>query len=224
MGAENRTMTASAPVLALVGMGPGMGRALAARWGRAGYRLALVARRPEALEAEAAGLRAEGFDAQAFTADAGDVNDLRGAFEGIRATMGDPETLIYNASIFREAQPSALDPAAFEAEFRAMATGFLVAAQAVIPAMRAARKGAILLTGGGSALSPFSAGASLSVGKAAQRSLLLSLAQELKDTGIACATLTICGFIQPGTAFDPDAMAEAMWNLRASGEAERVVK
>jgi len=217
-------MNASAPILALVGMGPGMGRSLAARWGRAGYRLALVARNAEALEAEAAGLRALGFEARAFPADAGELNDLRGAFEGIRATFGDPETLLYNASLFREALPSALDPAAFEGEFRAMATGFLVAAQAVLPAMKAAGKGALLLTGGGSGLSPFAAGASLSVGKAAQRSLLLSFAQELKDTGITCATLTICGFIQPGTAFDPDALAEAMWDLRASGEVERIVK
>ena len=217
-------MTASAPILALVGMGPGMGRALAARWGRAGYRLALVARNAEALEAEAAGLRSQGFEARAFAADAGDLNDLRGAFEGIRSTFGDPETLLYNASLFREALPSALDPVAFEGEFRAMATGFLVSAQAVLPAMKAAGKGAILLTGGGSGLSPFASGASLSVGKAAQRSLLLSFAQELKDTGITCATLTICGFIQPGTAFDPDALAEAMWDLRASGEVERIVK
>lgn len=217
-------MNASAPILALVGMGPGMGRALAARWGRAGYRLALVARNAETLEAEAAGLRAQGFEARAFPADAGDLNDLRGAFEGIRTSLGDPETLIFNASIFREALPSSLDPAAFEAEFRAMATGFLVAAQAVLPAMKAAGKGALLLTGGGSGLSPFAPGASLSVGKGAQRSLLLSFAQELKDTGITCATLTICGFIQPGTAFDPDALAEAMWDLRASGEVERIVK
>ncbi len=217
-------MTAPAPILVLVGMGPGMGRSLAAHWGRAGYRLALVARRPEALEGEVARLRDLGFEARGYATDASDLGALTAVMARVQGEMGAPETLIYNASVFREAMPSNLDPSAFEEEFRAMATGFLVASQAVLPAMRTARRGFILLTGGGSGLHPFAAGASLSVGKAAQRSLLFSLAQELKDTGITCATLTICGFIQPGTAFDPDDLAQAMWDLRTSGELERVVK
>jgi NADP-dependent 3-hydroxy acid dehydrogenase YdfG len=66
-------MTSPAPasgtdgkVLALLGAGPGLGAALGRRFGREGYRVALVARRPGPLEAVAAGLRAAGVKAAAF--------------------------------------------------------------------------------------------------------------------------------------------------------------
>ncbi|HXC17121.1 MAG TPA: SDR family NAD(P)-dependent oxidoreductase, partial [Holophagaceae bacterium] len=184
----------SAPLTVIVGMGPGMGMALARRFGREGHRLGLLARRADTLQALVDQLKAEGLDAHGHAVDAGDPAALK-------KTLGhaDPEVLIYNASIFREATPSQLDPEELVTEFRAMAAGFLASVQAVLPGMKKRDKGTILLTGGGSALTPFASGASLSVGKAAQRSLLLSLAQELGGTGIHAATVTICGMIQEGT-------------------------
>ena len=211
------------PLTAIVGMGPGMGLALARRFGREGHRLGLLARRADALKGLVDQLKAEGFDAHGHAVDAGDPAALKKTLGSANA-----DVLIYNASIFREATPSQLDPEDLVSEFRAMAAGFLASAQAVLPSMKARGKGTILLTGGGSALSPFASGASLSVGKAAQRSLLLSLAQELGDTGIHAATVTICGMIQPGTAFDPEKLAEHFWQLHAQPkgafEVERVIK
>ncbi len=213
----------AAPLTVIVGMGPGMGMALARRFGREGHRLGLFARRAELLTDLVDQLKAEGLDAHGHAVDAGDLAEVKKIL-----THANPDVLIYNASIFREALPSQLDPEAFITEFRAMGGGFLAAIQAVLPAMKAKDKGSILLTGGGSALSPFASGASLSVGKAAQRSLLLSLAQELGDTGIHAATVTICGMIQEGTAFDPVKLAEHFWQLhaqaRGSFEVERVIK
>ncbi len=213
----------TAPLTVIVGMGPGMGMALARRFGREGHRLGLLARRADALQELVDQLKAEGLDAHGHAVDAGDP-------AAVKKTLGhaNPEVLIYNASLFREAVPSQLDPEVFSTEFRAMAVGFLAAIQAVLPSMKAKDKGSILLTGGGSALSPFASGASLSVGKAAQRSLLLSLAQELGDTGIHAATVTICGMIQEGTPFDPVKLADHFWQLhaqpRGSFEVERVIK
>ncbi|HTL99150.1 MAG TPA: SDR family NAD(P)-dependent oxidoreductase [Holophagaceae bacterium] len=214
---------ATAPLTAIVGMGPGMGMALARRFGREGHRLGLLARRADALSGLVDQLKSEGFDAHGHAVDAGDPAALKKALGA-----ASPDVLIYNASIFREATPSQLDPEELVTEFRAMAAGFLAAIQAVLPSMKAKGRGTILLTGGGSALSPFASGASLSVGKAAQRSLLLSLAQELGGTGIHAATVTICGMIQEGTAFDPQKLAEQFWQLHAQPmgafEVERIIK
>ena len=212
-----------APLTVIVGMGPGMGMALARRFGREGHRLGLLARRAEPLAELVAHLKSEGFDVHGHAVDAGDAASMK-------KTIGkaNPEVLIYNASIFREATPSQLEPAVLMSELGAMAGGFLAAVQAVLPGMRERNHGTILLTGGGSALTPFASGASLSAGKAAQRSLLFSLAQDLGDTGIHAATVTICGMIAPGTAFDPEKLAEAFWQLHAqkqgSFEVERIFR
>jgi short-subunit dehydrogenase len=94
-------------------------------------------------------------------------------------------------------------------EFRVNVAGALVAAQQIAPAMVKARKGTILFTGGGFAYEPAMKYASLSLGKAALRSLTYTLAQELGTHGVHVATVTVHGFIQTGTRFDPQRIAQA---------------
>lgn len=65
------------------------------------------------------------------------------------------------------------------------------------------------MTGGGLASHPFADAVSLEIGKAGIRSLAFTLAQELKDSGIHVATVTICGTVQSGTHFDPDTIAQS---------------
>jgi short-subunit dehydrogenase len=92
------------------------------------------------------------------------------------------------------------------------------------------RKGAgtILFTGGGFAFEPLPALASLGVGKAGIRNLAFSLHAQLKDSGVHVATVTICGPVKEGTAFDPERIAQAYWDLhqqpRGSFEREALFK
>ena len=80
--------------------------------------------------------------------------------------------------------------------------------------------GRILLTGGGLALHPNAQAASLSLGKVAIRSLAFMLAQELRGTAIRAATVTICGYIQTGSYFDPQRIAEVFYQTSLSDKTD----
>ncbi len=70
--------------------------------------------------------------------------------------------------------------------------------------------------------------ASLTAGKSALRGLVYAMAREVEPAGIHAATVTVAGTIKPGTALDPDLIAETFWALhqqpKESWEVERVLK
>ncbi len=198
-------------IVAVVGIGPGVGMAVARRFGKEGFVIAGIARTPEKLVANVAELREAGLAAHAFPADAGDIDSLQAAFQDIETQLGAVDVLIYNASLLSEGPPSALDPQRVLAEWRVNTLGALVAVQAVLPAMQAADTGTILFTGGGLALNPYFQYASLAMGKASLRNLAYSLAGELEATGVFVGTVTIAGNVAYGTHFDPDLIAERYW-------------
>lgn len=198
---------------AIIGAGPGMGRAIARRFAAGGYALSLFGR--SGAQAEAALLRAEGIPAQAASLDAGDPAAVGRAL----AAAGPVSVLVYNAAAVTPAMPSALSPARLLADLAVNVAAPLAAAQAVAPGMRARGGGSILFTGGGFALRPMAGLAALGIGKAALRNLAFSLADELQPQGVRVGTVTILGTVAQGGRFDPDAIAAAYWRLHADREA-----
>ncbi len=93
------TALRSAPLVFITGASSGIGQALAARFARAGYRLALVARRTDDLRAWA---DAQGLDAQRcgiFGADVADIDSIVKAGQACIAQMGLPDVVVANAGI-----------------------------------------------------------------------------------------------------------------------------
>ena len=164
----------SAPVCVIVGAGPGNGAAFARRFSSAGYQVALLARRQEGLDTltrEIAGTRAYAYDATA-PADASRV------FARIREEVGPPQSLIYNASTREFGDIDVTSPEAFERAWRVNAFGCLLAAQQVIPAMRAQGEGSIIVIGATASLKGAAGFVAFASAKAAQRSLAQSLARQ----------------------------------------------
>lgn len=196
----------------IVGAGPGLGVALARRFLRGGCDVAMVARSPGRLEQwrhaqpqpERVGL---------FAADAGSPESLAGAFEAIRSWRGDTSVLIYNAAVMVSNQVASLDSALMAEAMRVDVGGALTCVQEVLPAMQEEGRGTILLTGGGLALEPYPEWGSLAAGKAALRSVGISLFKELLPAGIHVAVVAVCGIVEPGGPFDPDLVAEQYWQL-----------
>jgi NAD(P)-dependent dehydrogenase (short-subunit alcohol dehydrogenase family) len=204
-------------VCAVCGAGPGLGRAIARRFAREGFAVALLARRQDGLDAIAAEIEAAGGAARGFAADLPDEPALRAALAGVAAELGPPGVLVYNASLWIDGPAMAMRPADFAAGLALDVTGALVAAQAVHPAMKAAGRGSVLLTGSRVGRTPEAGGASpgLAAGKAALRALALAAAPELARDGIHLATVTVDGTIRPGGRFDPDRIADAFWALHS---------
>jgi NAD(P)-dependent dehydrogenase (short-subunit alcohol dehydrogenase family) len=198
-----------AEVCLIVGAGPGIGQACARTFARAGYDIALASRRPERLNSAVSEVVTQtGRRAKAFGANAGDESSLVKLVSDVRAALGDPSILIFNAAGATMGRPTTIPPARLLEEFRANVVGALILAEQVAPAMKAAGRGTILLTGGGFAQEPSSDYASLSLCKAALRNLTYSLAQELGGAGIHVATVTVHGFVQTGTHYDPERIAQ----------------
>ncbi|MGY1503151.1 SDR family NAD(P)-dependent oxidoreductase [Streptomyces sp. QTS52] len=91
--------------------------------------------------------------------------------------------------------------------------GAVVAAQTVLPHLRDGQ-GSLLFTGGGLALQPSPAYATLSVGKAALRAYVQILHDDQRDSGVHASTVTVRGFIGgEDPRFAPDVLAAAYLDL-----------
>ena len=198
----------------IVGAGPGIGQACALAFAREGYDIALIARHPERLVAQTTEIAwTTGRNARAYAADAADAEALRGALHTATRELGMPRVLIYNVASVQRARPAVLDIEQLVREFRANVAGALVCAQALVPEMRAAGGGTLLFTGGGLADHPTADYASLSLCKAALKSLTHTMAQDYGVHGIHVATVTVHGFVQQGTHFDPHLIAQSFIKL-----------
>jgi NAD(P)-dependent dehydrogenase (short-subunit alcohol dehydrogenase family) len=197
-------------VAIIAGAGPGVGLAVARRFAREGFALGLIARREAPLHEAAAAM---GVPVTVVGADLADPEAVTGAIAAITRAQGPAAALVYNAAGVTMGPAMAMEPAAFARDLSTSITGAFAAARAVFPAMQVAGSGTMLFTGGGLALNPhFGAGvASLTAGKSGLRGLVHALAGELQPAGIHVATVTIAGTVAPGTAFDPDAIAERFW-------------
>lgn len=197
----------------IIGAGPGLGEATARKFGSHGYVISLVARNEANLSDQVGRLNDVGIEAHYASADAGNSVQLVGAIDQLQARSGSCDVLIYNAAVLRPEGPLTLTTETLRAEFDVNLVGALLAAQTVAPQMVARGRGAILFTGGGLALEPYPEWTSLALGKAALRNLAFSLYKELAPKGVHVSVIAVCGEVEPGGPFDPDAVIGEYFRL-----------
>jgi NADP-dependent 3-hydroxy acid dehydrogenase YdfG len=213
-----------ARVTAVVGVGAGLGAALARRFA-AGYAVALVARDKEKLDALAKEIAAAGGRALAVPADVSKADEIRAAFARIQGELGDVDVLLYNAAMRPFGRLMETKPSTFENTWRVNAFGAFLSAQAVVPAMLAKGGGVILFTGATAGTKPFATSAAFGPAKFAMRGLAQVMARDLGPQGIHVAYVNIDGAIdmpfiwklRPNLTKDdmlnPAAIAESYWHL-----------
>ena len=214
-------------VAAVLGIGSGLGAAVARRFAREGYAVALMARREESLAPVRDEIEGEGGTALPVPTDATDPASVASAFGRVRDELGEPEVFVYNAGAFKTGGILDLLPKDFDACFKANCAGAFYAARQVLPAMVETGRGTVLLTGATAALRGSARFSALAVGKFGLRALAQSMAREFGPQGIHVSHVVIDGQIDtprvremsPGredhTMLSPDAIAETYWQLHS---------
>ncbi|MEU0004129.1 SDR family NAD(P)-dependent oxidoreductase [Streptomyces sp. NPDC006314] len=202
--------------IAIVGAGPGLGAAVARRFGREGYDVALVARDRHRLDVIVDGLAGEGITARGFTADVRRPEELASALDAAASALGTVEVLQYSPVPHRDFMRPVLDTGHRDLlgpiEFSVY--GPVAAVRQVLPGMRRLGRGTILFVNGGTAAVPHPERAGTSIAFAAESAYGHLLHQRLAGEGIHVAQLVIPGAIVAGHARkDPAALAETLWGM-----------
>lgn len=209
------------PLAIIVGVGPGNGLSFVRRFAGEGYAVAMLSRSQKRLSEYEAMVDS----ARGFVCDVTDPASVEDAFTQVREAMGPASVLIYNAGAGHWDSVEKTTAEDLESSWRTNALGCMTSAQQVIPDMRAAGEGAIVVIGAGAALRGRAGTTAFASAKAAQRSIAQSMARHLGPAGIHVSYVVIDGVIDlPRTRqampdkkedffLDPDDIAEAVYGL-----------
>ncbi|WP_322469792.1 SDR family oxidoreductase [Hydrogenophaga sp. SNF1] len=180
----------AAPLVFITGASSGIGQALAARFARAGYRLALVARRTADLQAWA---DAQGYGAdrcRVYGADVAQTDSIVAAGQACLTGQGLPDVVIANAGISVGMDTGERDD--LDVLSRTFATnnvGMAATFHPFVRAMRARGSGALVGIASVAAIRGLPGHGAYCGSKAAVVSYCESLRGELRGSGVAVVTL-----------------------------------
>jgi NAD(P)-dependent dehydrogenase (short-subunit alcohol dehydrogenase family) len=232
----------SAPVILVLGVGPGLGMSVAHRFGKEGYAVALISRGADRHTDYLSSLADVGVDAAAFPADAADPDSLRHAVEAARAHFGRIDVGYYGPASAEvvAGDITELDASGAETALRGVlpAVDF---ASLLLPELTERGSGALLFAGGLSSVVPMPTLGGLALWAAALRNYAITLHAALQPAGVYAGTITIGGLIERGDihrvllenpdllgvslpTLNPDDLADTVWRLYTERtEAEAVI-
>jgi short-subunit dehydrogenase len=193
----------------IAGYGPGISSAVAERFGKEGFALALVARNSERLAAGVKALGAKGIRAEAFPTDLSDPAAARGMVEAVRSKLGPITVVHWNAYQVAAGDLLTADVASLRVLFDVPVVSLITAVQAALPDLAKAKDAAILITNGGLGLVDPAVDAmavswnamGLGVANAAKHKASALLSAKLQPQGIYVGEVIVMGQVK-NTAWD----------------------
>ena len=184
-------------VIAVVGVGPGIGEAVSRHFVAEGFVVALLARTETKLKSiEDAINRDYGKgSAKYYVTDVRVEQEVVSAFAAIKSELGPVNVMVYNAASRRIHPRSLLETTTeeFESFTKINMFGAFWASKCVLPDMLAAGKGTIIFTGATGSLRGNGGLSSFSPGKFGLRALCQTITREFQANGIHAAHLIVDG-------------------------------
>jgi short-subunit dehydrogenase len=182
-------------VAVVTGASSGIGWSLARVLAQEGYKIGLIARRPEPLEALGQEIRTAGGTAATATADVGERAQTQAAFAKIRDALGPADLVVANAGV---GMPTLLDPVNIdhvEQMIRINVMGVIYTIEAALPDMLRRGSGHLAAVSSLAAYKGLPGESAYCASKAAVSSYLEGLRIHLRERGIVVTT--ICpGFVK----------------------------
>lgn len=186
-------------VAAIIGVGPGLGTAVARKFASQGFSVGLISRNLEKLSKIQKDIEASfnTVKVSSAAADCAKEDDLKSAIKKIRSDLGHPNVLVYNTGAnFKRASILDLNASDLTSSFNTQVVGALVAVKEVLPDMIAKNSGTIIFTGATAQTRGGAQFAAFATAKFALRALAQSLAREVQPKGVHVALVNIDGMIK----------------------------
>lgn len=208
------------PVIAIVGAGPGMGRAIAKVFGAQGFKVALISRNPANRQALVDELAGAGIEAAAFSGDITDHASIGNALAAARQRFGTIDVLEFSPANPKlpRAAPSEVTHENAQAQIDFYMHGAIATVRAVLPDMLARGAGTLIFTTGGSSIRPNPMMGNIGPAAAWLRNWAHALHIELAPKGIQVGYVGISAWIgAPGVT--AEAIAPLHWALYTERDA-----
>ena len=172
------------PAALVTGATEGIGRATALALGRAGYRVAVCARTASRLEALVDELRREGIAAAGAPADVADASQVARAVERLAGEVGEIDVLVNNAGVLIARPLEELTVEEWDVTMATNLRGLFLMTRAVLPGMRARKRGTIVNVASLAGRNGFAGGTAYAASKHGVLGFSRSLMLEVREDGV----------------------------------------
>jgi NAD(P)-dependent dehydrogenase (short-subunit alcohol dehydrogenase family) len=195
---RNLTPVGMNKTIGIVGAGEGVGLAVAERFGREGFQVALLSRDLEKTEALVVRLRQRGIRAQGFKADVLDRDGMTYALDSVKQRFGSIDVLEYSPLPSGQLPPPRdLNVDDQEYHLALNVLGPITAVRAVLPDMLAKKSGSILFTSAASAQRPLIVTAPFGIAAGALLNYVRILNRDVSADGVFAGFVAIAGIVVP---------------------------
>lgn len=193
------------------GASRGIGEAISRKLAQDGYRVCLLARNENDLNALCASISESGGDAVAFAVDLSNAEELNEKFARIGSTLGTVDLLVCNAGAGKFQPIMELELADWDLQMNLNARASFVLSRLVVPLMVQRKKGHLVFITSDAARRTFSNGVAYCASKFAQHAMAAALRQELRPSNVKVTEILpglVASYFNNST---PDSQEKSDW-------------